>query len=118
MRRVVAYRSLFTGLAGVTLLLTITFLAVAPAYRFNYPPLGCGAPAMWHFNENPGGFGITGLGRQGGHAVLQQPTCQELVDQRLEWAAIAGTATVGLLLTSATITRRPRSSRVRFTGLY
>ena len=121
MRRLGAYRRLLIGLAGASLLLTIGFLAIAPAYRFDYPKLGCGSPALWYLNGRPGGSHFsdkiepfssdpTSLG-------FTAPACQNLVDQRLTWAAMSGTATVGLLLTCAAITRRSRSYRVWFTPL-
>ena len=118
-RRVGAYRRLLIGLAGVSLLLTIAFLAIAPTNRFDYPPLPCGSPAVWYVNGQPRGVDTVApfKSAHSDQGLIHPQYCRDLVNQRLTWAAMSGTASIGLLLTSATITRRSRSSRVWFTPL-
>lgn len=105
-----AFAKLLVGLAAASLLMTIAFLAVAPAHPFNYPPLGCGAPGAWYFNGRPGGNGnfISFIGTGPSAATALPPTCQDLVDARLHAAGVTGGITVALLAASALIGRRQR----------
>lgn len=106
-----AFAKLLVGLAAASLLMTIAFLAVAPANPFNYPTLGCGAPAAWYFNGRPDPMGnrVVAFGPTGTSAATTlPPTCQDLVDARLHAAGVTGGITVALLAASALIGSRQR----------
>ena len=111
MRMRSVFAKLLVGLAAASLLMTIAFLAVAPAHPFNYPPMGCGAPGAWYFNGRPDPLGnrVMPLGPTGPTpATALPPTCQDIVDARLHAAGVTGGITVALLATSPLIGRRRR----------
>ena len=107
-----AFATALHGVGAACLLLTIAFLAVAPANRFDYPKLECGTPALWYLNGQTSGSGLVDkvaplpapvpLAPTAG----TPPTCHEIVDARLRLAGESATATIALFAASSMVSRR------------